>query len=93
MLSREKAEIAAETINIECRAKVLPFVMMKADLPPDLFETEAEAYLQGVERRIRNRLGEEFDDLDALMMEGYRRAMLFEYKRLRMAGANQVGRA
>lgn len=91
MLSKEEAERLASQINVACREQVRPFVALRTHLPPAEFEAEASAYLDHVEAASRERLGSNFDDLDALLMQGYRRAMHHEYKRLRAAGASLAG--
>jgi hypothetical protein len=42
---------------------------------------------------MRERLGGDLDEVDGVMMEAYSRAMRFEYKRLRSAGAAVTGSA
>ena len=93
MLSREDAQKVADQINETAREMVRSFVMAHADLAPEAFDAEAKAFLSAVERRMRERLGGDLDEADSFMMEAYRRAMTFEYKRLRSAGAAAAGSA
>ena len=93
MLNKEDARIVADHINELCRKQVLPFAMKHADLTPEAFGLVATEYLSAVEQRMRARLGTDFDEIDAFMMEGYRRAVWHEYHRLRAAGASAAGTA
>jgi hypothetical protein len=93
MLNRDDAQKVADQINETAREMVRSFVMAHADLTPEAFDAEADAFLSAVERRMRERLGGDLDEVDGVMMEAYSRAMRFEYKRLRSAGVAVTGSA